>query len=176
LLEAVSLPLLSENALWYDIMPMELEGMIRLFYALLRSHICDVIRCSEPDHERLRASLCESRWVRALLRVGRVSERDIKWCLASAKAKRESRAKENISLLLAYELSHSAELDPRKRKKLLALIGRGGVDLKDIECEDLIGAQLTQEEIWALFGGKQVKFRREKAKLEEAFHSISLEF
>ncbi len=149
--------------------------MVRLFYALLRSHICNVIQCSEPDHESMRTSLCESRWVRELLRVGRVSERDIKWCLASVKAKRESRAKENISLLLAYELSNSATLDARKRKKLLAQIKHGGIDLKDIECDDLIGARLTQEEIWALFGGKQVKFRREKEKLEEAFNSIRLE-
>jgi hypothetical protein len=151
---------------------MDLDGAADLFYALLRAYIGELIRCAEPEAAPLRRWFRESRWVRFLVETGRVSAEDVRWCLAATRAKHTSRAKANISLWLAYKMSHSGDYDRAKRD---ALLNRPKpLDLRELESDELVGTYLDQAELCALVG-KQVKFAREEEKILHAFDEETLE-
>jgi len=148
---------------------MDLEPAADLFYALLRAHICELIRCSERDPAELRTWFQECTWVDYLIKAGRVSPEDIRWCVAATRAKHTSRAKENISLFLAYKMSNSGEHHEAKRAALLRRAKSGEkLTLKELEGDELVGTYLNQEELCALVG-KHVKFAREEEKILAAF-------
>jgi hypothetical protein len=150
---------------------MDLEPAADLFYALLRAHLCDLIRCSERDPSELRAWFNECTWIDYLVKAGRVSPEDMQWCLAATRAKHGSRSKENISLYLAYKMSNSGPYEDAKRQTLLHRAeSTEKLVLRELDGDELVGTYLNQEELCALVG-KQVKFAREEEKILEAFDS-----
>jgi hypothetical protein len=148
---------------------MDMEPAADLFYALLRAHLCDLIHCNERDPAELKAWFNDCTWVDYLVKAGRVSPDDIQWCIAATRAKHSSRAKENISLFLAYKMSNSGEHNEIKRQELLRQSQSGlKLMMSELDGDELVGTYLNQEEICALVG-KQVKFAREEEKILEAF-------
>ncbi len=148
---------------------MNMEPAADLFYALLRAHLCDLIHCNERDPAELKTWFKECIWVDYLVKAGRISPQDIQWCVAATRAKHTSRAKENISLYLAYKMSNSGEYHEAKRQDFLRR-SKSGIKLmmSELDGDELVGTYLNQEEICALVG-KQVKFAREEEKILEAF-------
>lgn len=173
----------------YPLEPEDIESIITTYFI---SRLCHIILCKlDCDEKNLKAWEIGS----VALQGKKVSHYDFhltKMVLASAQAKPAGNP-DNIRALLIYEISHvniereegekcrsgcGLRVNQKRRERILQRI-RKGYRLKNlknfIECEDFIGAHLTEEEVRGFIGGREARgfsIAAQRKRVREYFQQV----